>query len=137
MGGHHPLRAGVAFSLITLPVEFNASRRALTTLSVGGYQDEEEMTGARKVLRAAAMTYVLRLGRDFAAGAILLLAGAGRRRDCGIIGPPRKRAAGFCVAFGASSTVPRAGRHGQRIPGASPPITKSNRSPEMGSDFSE
>ncbi|MCP4640129.1 MAG: zinc metallopeptidase [bacterium] len=48
----------VAFTLITLPVEFNASRRALKALNTGGYLDEDEMAGARKVLSAAAMTYV-------------------------------------------------------------------------------
>ncbi len=48
----------VLFSLVTLPVEFDASRRALITLEQGAYLDAEEMTGARTVLRAAAATYV-------------------------------------------------------------------------------
>ena len=48
----------VAFSLITLPVEFDASRRALQMLTEGGYVTAEEESGVRKVLRAAAMTYV-------------------------------------------------------------------------------
>jgi len=48
----------VLFSLITLPVEFDASRRALVTLEEGAYLDAEELGGARKVLRAAAATYV-------------------------------------------------------------------------------
>ncbi|MCC6797968.1 MAG: zinc metallopeptidase [Candidatus Hydrogenedentes bacterium] len=48
----------VVFTLITLPVEFDASRRALAALSSGGYLTEEEMYGARKVLSAAALTYV-------------------------------------------------------------------------------
>ena len=48
----------VVFQLINLPVEFNASRRALAALSDGGYLAPDEMPGARKVLRAAAMTYV-------------------------------------------------------------------------------
>ncbi|HHS51015.1 MAG TPA: peptidase, partial [candidate division Zixibacteria bacterium] len=39
-------------------VEFDASRRALAQLSNGGYLVEEELSGARKVLSAAAMTYV-------------------------------------------------------------------------------
>ena len=72
--------AVVAFSLITLPVEFNASRRAIAALSDGGYLDNDEITGAKKVLSAAAMTYVAS-----AAMAILqmlrLLALANRRRD--------------------------------------------------------
>ncbi|MCA8955754.1 MAG: zinc metallopeptidase [Planctomycetes bacterium] len=46
------------FTLITLPVEFDASRRALLTLERGGYVTSEELEGARKVLNAAAMTYV-------------------------------------------------------------------------------
>ena len=50
--------ASVAFTLITLPVEFNASRRAMRALSSGGYLGEDELLGARKVLSAAAMTYV-------------------------------------------------------------------------------
>lgn len=50
----------VLFQLVTLPVEFNASRRALAVLE-GGYLDEEELAGAKKVLTAAAMTYVVAL----------------------------------------------------------------------------
>ena len=59
------LWAGVAlyaamalFALITLPVEWNASRRALNLLSDRLYFSGEEMDGARKVLSAAALTYV-------------------------------------------------------------------------------
>lgn len=49
----------VFFTVLTLPVEFNASNRALALLADGGYlQRGEEITGARKVLSAAAMTYV-------------------------------------------------------------------------------
>ena len=48
----------VLFALITLPVEFNASSRALAALSAHGYLDEQELSGARKVLNAAALTYV-------------------------------------------------------------------------------
>ncbi len=48
----------VVFSLLTLPVEFNASRRAMGLLRDGGYLREEELQGARKVLSAAALTYV-------------------------------------------------------------------------------
>ncbi len=50
--------ATVLFQLITLPVEFNASRRALNTLESQNLLTFDEMTGARKVLKAAAMTYV-------------------------------------------------------------------------------
>jgi Zn-dependent membrane protease YugP len=48
----------VLFSVVTLPVEFNASRRALVVLEERGYLNRTEMTGARKVLSAAALTYV-------------------------------------------------------------------------------
>jgi len=48
----------VVFSLLTLPVEFNASRRAMGLLREGGYLKEDELQGARKVLSAAALTYV-------------------------------------------------------------------------------
>ena len=72
----------VAFSLITLPVEFNASSRALQTLSSGGYLDSDEMVGANKVLRAAAMTYVAAaIGAILQLIRLLLLSGVGRRRD--------------------------------------------------------
>ncbi len=50
--------ATVLFQLITLPVEFNASRRALVTLRGQCLLDNEEADGAEKVLRAAALTYV-------------------------------------------------------------------------------
>ncbi len=50
--------AAVAFTLITLPVEFNASTRALKALAGGGYLSQDELAGVRKVLRAAALTYV-------------------------------------------------------------------------------
>jgi Zn-dependent membrane protease YugP len=48
----------VVFSILTLPVEFDASRRALALLHEGTYLDQEEIKGARKVLSAAALTYV-------------------------------------------------------------------------------
>ncbi len=48
----------LVFQLITLPVEFDASRRALKTLSDNGILQGEELLGAKKVLSAAAMTYV-------------------------------------------------------------------------------
>ena len=49
------------FQLITLPVEFNASRRAMETLEGEGILAADELSGARKVLSAAAMTYVAAL----------------------------------------------------------------------------
>ena len=48
----------VAFTLLTLPVEFNASARALGLLKAGNYLTSEELPLARKVLTAAALTYV-------------------------------------------------------------------------------
>ncbi len=48
----------VALSLITLPVEFNASSRAMLLLKEGGYLNEQEIPHARAVLNAAAWTYV-------------------------------------------------------------------------------
>lgn len=50
--------AVVIFQLITLPVEFNASSRALVLLENNGILYSDEVTGAKKVLSAAAMTYV-------------------------------------------------------------------------------
>ena len=48
----------VLLSLITLPVEFDASRRAKTMLANSGYFTQEELQGVSKVLNAAALTYV-------------------------------------------------------------------------------
>lgn len=48
----------VIFSLVTLPVEFNASRRAIQVLGDSGTLEGEELDGAKRVLTAAAMTYV-------------------------------------------------------------------------------
>ena len=48
----------LVFQLITLPVEFNASRRAMTAIREGNILTDEELVGARKTLTAAAMTYV-------------------------------------------------------------------------------
>ena len=50
--------AAVVFSLVTLPVEFNASKRAMALLEDRRFLTADEMTGARKVLKAAALTYV-------------------------------------------------------------------------------
>lgn len=50
--------AAVAFQFITLPVEFNASSRAIVQLSENNFLYEDEIVGAKKMLNAAAMTYV-------------------------------------------------------------------------------
>jgi uncharacterized protein len=53
------LAATLLFHLVTLPVEFDASNRALALLENNGYLSREENEGARKVLNAAALTYVI------------------------------------------------------------------------------
>lgn len=50
--------AAVLFTLVTLPVEFNASRRAVAALSASGIVTREELSGVKQVLTAAALTYV-------------------------------------------------------------------------------
>jgi Zn-dependent membrane protease YugP len=71
----------VLVQLVTLPVEFNASRRAIQTLESGYLLEEDELQGAKKVLRAAAMTYVAALLVSLAQLLRFLLAFSGRRRD--------------------------------------------------------
>jgi Zn-dependent membrane protease YugP len=46
------------FTIVTLPVEFDASHRALATIKRGSYLTTNELEGAKKVLDAAALTYV-------------------------------------------------------------------------------
>ena len=58
--------AVVIFQLLTLPVEFNASHRAIRTLREDNILDADELKGAKKVLAAAAMTYVAALLVAFA-----------------------------------------------------------------------
>lgn len=74
--------AAVLFQLVTLPVEYNASNRAIRTIADTGLMQGEEIKAAKKVLSAAALTYVAS-----AASAILqllriiLLTGGRRRND--------------------------------------------------------
>lgn len=68
----------VLFYLITLPVEFNASTRAIRVLEEQGLLTEEELNGARKVLRAASMTYIASALVAFASLMRLLLLARGR-----------------------------------------------------------
>lgn len=63
------------FQLLTLPVEFNASRRALQTIESNQFLTEQEYRGAKKVLTAAALTYVAALASALATLLRLLLAG--------------------------------------------------------------
>ena len=72
----------VLFSLVTLPVEFDASRRAMAMLAGSGYLTQDEQKGVKAVLSAAALTYVaaalqavLQLLR------LILISGNSRRRD--------------------------------------------------------
>lgn len=67
------------FQLATLPVEFNASSRALKTINDNGFLVGEENNGAKKVLTAAALTYVAALVSSLATLLRLLMI-AGRRR---------------------------------------------------------
>ena len=72
----------VLFTLITLPVEFNASSRAMKALSSGGYLTESELPGAKNVLSAAAMTYVAAaLSAILQLLRLLVLTGRTRRDD--------------------------------------------------------
>lgn len=69
------------FQLITLPVEFNASRRAMVTIRESGLLTSDEADGARKVLSAAAMTYVAALLMSIVQLLRFVLMFAGRRGD--------------------------------------------------------
>ena len=69
------------FQLVTLPVEFNASGRALTTLDSTGMLSQEETKQAKKVLSAAAMTYVAAVASTALQLLRLVLIANSRRRD--------------------------------------------------------
>ena len=71
----------LVFQLVTLPVEFNASRRALAAIETEEILTEEEQRGARKTLRAAAMTYVAATAVALAQLLRLILIFGRRRRD--------------------------------------------------------
>ena len=72
----------LVFQLVTLPVEFNASRRALAAIEQTGILTEEERAGARKTLTAAALTYVAATAAALAQLLrLLVLFGGNRRRD--------------------------------------------------------
>ena len=69
------------FQLVTLPVEYNASNRALATLDSTGMLSGDELQGSKKVLSAAALTYVAALLVAVMQLLRLLLLFGGRRRD--------------------------------------------------------
>ena len=71
---------GVLFQLITLPVEFNASARAVRILEETGMLDQEELKGTRKVLSAAAMTYVAAMIQSFLTLLYYIIRAQNRRR---------------------------------------------------------
>ena len=69
------------FQLVTLPVEFNASRRAMRAIADAQLLTDDEQRGARKTLTAAAMTYVAATAVALAQLLRLLVLFSGRRRD--------------------------------------------------------
>ena len=69
------------FQLVTLPVEFNASRRALTAIEEYNILNDAEYKGAKKTLRAAALTYVAALAVSLAQLLRLLLIFGGKNKD--------------------------------------------------------
>ncbi len=73
----------LVFQLVTLPVEFNASRRAMNAIESSGMLTQEEQKGARKTLTAAALTYVAATATSLAQllRLILIFGGQGRRRN--------------------------------------------------------
>ena len=71
----------LVFQLITLPVEFNASRRAMQAIEETEILSDEERKGARKTLTAAAMTYVAAVAVSAAQLLRLILLFGGRRRN--------------------------------------------------------
>lgn len=72
---------GVLFQLVTLPVEFNASKRALEVVTSYGILTQQEQAGSKKVLSAAAFTYVAAAASSILQLLRLVLLFGGRRRD--------------------------------------------------------
>lgn len=73
--------AAVVFQLITLPVEFNASNRAIRMIADSGMMYGEEIKGAKKVLSAAALTYVASAATAILQLLRILILTGGRRRN--------------------------------------------------------
>ena len=73
--------AAVLFQLITLPVEFNASRRAVDVLGASGMLYPDELSSVKKVLGAAALTYVAGAASAILQLLRLLILAGGRRRN--------------------------------------------------------
>lgn len=70
----------LVFQLVTLPVEFNASRRAIRAIDDAGILTQNELVGAKKTLKAAAMTYVAATAVSLAQLLRLIVLFGGRRR---------------------------------------------------------
>lgn len=70
----------VLFQVVTLPVEFNASRRAVAILSASGKYTAEELEGVKKVLTAAALTYVAGLAASLLQILRLVMIASNRRK---------------------------------------------------------
>ena len=81
MAGVIAFSLAVLFQLVTLPVEFNASARALRFLNDTGMLSHEELKGTKKVLKAAALTYVASAAAAILQLLRLLLLFGGNRRD--------------------------------------------------------
>ena len=73
--------AAVLFQLVTLPVEFDASRRALVMLRTQGILADDELRYTRRVLKSAALTYVARAAAAILQLLRIILITNGRRRD--------------------------------------------------------
>lgn len=71
----------VLFQIVTLPVEFNASRRALRILHSNNILSEEELKGTRRVLKSAALTYVASAAAAILQLLRIVLLTGGKRRD--------------------------------------------------------
>lgn len=81
MAGVVAFSLAVLFQLVTLPVEFNASGRALRILEESNLLIDDELRGARKVLSAAALTYVASAAASILQLLRLVLLAGGRRRN--------------------------------------------------------
>jgi Zn-dependent membrane protease YugP len=73
--------AAVLFTLVTLPVELDASRRAMTMLRASGMVGTTELSGAQSMLTAAALTYVAALAQALGQLLYMVLRAGGRRSD--------------------------------------------------------
>ena len=71
----------LVFQLVTLPVEFDASARAMRAIADSNILTEEEQRGAKKTLKAAAMTYVAATAVALSQLVRLLVIFGGRRRN--------------------------------------------------------